>query len=150
MKQHVFIASDHGGYVAKGHLIKDLMDEYAVVDLGPAKLDPDDDYPPYAEHVAREVVTHRDSRGILLCRSGQGMEIAANKVAGARAAIAWNEKIARESRADNDSNILSLPADQLSTTQLIKIARAWLKTDFSQADRHIRRIKEISAIEEHS
>ena len=142
------VASDHGGFAAKQHLIDVLRGDYEVTDLGPASLDPTDDYPMYAERVARHVVSQPGSLGLLLCRSGQGMEIAANKVIGIRAAIAWNEAVARESRLDNDSNVLSLPADLLSTEQIVKIARAWLETDFSQVPRYQRRVEEVSALEQ--
>jgi len=144
----VFVASDHGGFAAKEHLLEALRGDYDVADLGPMSLDPTDDYPMYAERVARHVVSQPGSLGILLCRSGEGMEIAANKVVGIRAAIAWDEGIARESRHDNDSNVLSLPADLLSTEQMTKVARAWLETDFSQSPRHQRRLSEVSALEQ--
>ncbi len=143
----VYVASDHGGFEAKKHLLESLAGEYEFVDLGPMSLDAADDYPIYAEKVAHHVVADPGSTGILLCRSGEGMEIAANKVAGIRAAIAWNENVARESRRDNDSNVLSLPADQVDREQIIKIAQAWLGTDFSNEVRHKRRIAEITDIE---
>jgi len=85
--------------------------------------------------------------GVLVCDSGQGMEIAANKVDGVRAAVAWNEHIAYETRRDNNSNVLSLPAAELSEEEMLGIVTTWLSTEFSEEVRHQRRIDEIKDIE---
>lgn len=143
----LFIASDHAGFTAKNILAEKLAADYDVEDLGPARLDPADDYPLYAAKVGRAVVGHIGSRGLLICKSGQGMEIAANKIDGVRAALVWNERLARETRADNDSNVLSLPAGELTDSQLLRIARVWLSTPFSNLPRHQRRIDQISQLE---
>ncbi len=144
----VYIASDHAGYTKKQHLADRLSSEFVVIDLGPEQLNPGDDYPVFAERVARAVVDDVGSMGVLVCDSGQGMEIAANKVDGVRAAVAWNEHIAYETRRDNDSNVLSLPAAELSEDEMLKIVRTWLATKFSDEDRHKRRLEEIKDIEE--
>ncbi len=143
----VYIAADHGGFEAKRHLAERLADDFQVEDLGPETLNPADDFTPYAEKVARVVAAEPDSMGILLCRSGEGMVMAANKVDGIRAALAWNKEVARETRADNDSNVLSLPADLVDAEEMEAIVRNWLTTPFSGEARHTRRIQEITELE---
>ncbi len=144
----VYIASDHAGFVKKQELIDELGQEFKLVDLGPTQLNPEDDYPIFAERVGRAVADEPDSRGVLICDSGQGMEIAANKIDGVRAAVAWSKHIAYETRHDNDSNVLSLPAAELSLDEMVEITRTWLTTPFSGAPRHKRRIEEIEQLEE--
>ena len=144
---NIYIASDHAGYTKKRHLADALSTNYNVVDLGPEQLNPGDDYPIFTERVARAVVGDPGSRGILVCDSGQGMEIAANKVDGVRAAVVWNEHVAFETRRDNDSNVLSLPAGELKEEELLAVSKVWLETDFSEEERHKRRLQEITDIE---
>ncbi|MBI2798166.1 RpiB/LacA/LacB family sugar-phosphate isomerase [Candidatus Saccharibacteria bacterium] len=144
----VFIASDHRGFVKKNELAEKLSKNYEVVDLGPENLNPADDYPVFAERVARAVVEDPGSFGVLLCNSGEGMEIAANKVNGARAALVWQEHIARETRADNDSNIVVFASDEHGVEALHKMTEVFLDTKFSGAKRHKRRLHEIEQIEQ--
>lgn len=144
----VYIASDHAGFIKKQALARNLAEDYTVVDLGPEQLNPADDYPVFAERVARAVVSEEGSMGVLVCDSGQGMEIAANKVDGVRAAVAWNEHVAFETRRDNNSNVLSLPAAELLPEAMEAIVRTWLTTEFSGAERHQRRINEIEDLED--
>ena len=144
----VFIAADHAGFIKKQGLAQKLSQNYQVVDLGPEELNPGDDFPIFAERVANSVVENQGSIGILVCKSGQGMEIAANKIDGVRAALAWNKHLAMETRADNDSNVLSLPSGELSLDEMLEIAETFIDTPFSGAERHIRRIEEIKKIEE--
>ena len=118
----VFIAADHAGFIKKQGLAQKLSQNYQVVDLGPEELNPGDDFPIFAERVANSVVENQGSIGILVCKSGQGMEIAANKIDGVRAALAWNKHLAMETRADNDSNVLSLPSGELSLDEMLEIA----------------------------
>lgn len=145
----VFIASDHAGWEAKTGLKQALASDYEVVDLGPAELEPSDDYPVYAQKVAQAIQADKHALGILICGSGQGMAMVANKFNGVRAAVAWNEAVARETRSDNDSNVLSLPSRFVKTSELLTIAKAWLESDFSGEKRHLRRIAEISELESH-
>jgi len=144
----VFIAADHGGFAAKQTLVNALEGEFTIKDLGAPALDPDDDFTPYAERVAESVVAHPGSMGILLCRSGEGMAMAANKIDGIRAALAWEKHVAIESRDDNDANVLALPNDYVSSEELVEIAKTWLTTPFSGAERHDRRIQQIADLEE--
>lgn len=144
----VFLAADHGGYEAKERLRSGLQAEFDVVDMGPSNMDPSDDFTPYAEAVARAVVAERGSMGVLVCRSGEGMAIAANKIDGVRAALVWDVSVASETREDNDTNILSLPADHITTGEMLAITRTWLTTPFSGEERHVRRIKQINNLED--
>ncbi len=145
----LYIASDHGGFVLK-EAIKDLIEEQGgrIVDLGPTQLVPDDDYPDYAGLVAAKVAQKPEENfGILICRSGQGMCITANKFKGVRAGVVWNMKQAKASRADDHTNVLCLPADFVPTKQIPGIVKAWLATPWSNDPRHLRRLKKITAIE---
>jgi ribose 5-phosphate isomerase B len=143
----VFIAADHGGFEKKNELAHKLDGDYEIFDMGPYKLDPNDDYPVYAKKVALAVAENHKSMGILICRSGEGMAIAANKVKGIRAANVLNTSEAFETRQDNDSNVLSLSADELSDKEIYEISKMWLDTSFSELARHKRRIEEIEEIE---
>lgn len=144
----VFIAADHAGFVKKNDLAQKLEAKYEVFDMGPYKLDPDDDYPLYAKKVALAVIENPGSMGILVCHSGEGMAIAANKIKGIRAATAFTKSQAFETRQDNDSNVLSLSSGDLSNKELFEISKTWLETPFSELARHKRRIEEIETIEE--
>lgn len=145
---NVYIASDHAGFIKKNKLKELLSKKYDIVDLGPDELNPQDDYPVYAERVGEAVISEPGSFGILVCRSAQGMEIAVNKIDGIRAALVWNKHIAYETRQDNDSNVLTLPSGELSLSEMNEIASTFLSTSFSGKRRHKRRIEEIKEIEE--
>ncbi len=147
----IYIASDHGGFKMK-ETVRDYLaaQGLAVVDLGPQALNPADDYPHYAFAVAQAVASDEDALGILLCRSGQGVSIVANKVDGVRAALAWHEEGAEAGRRDDHANVLSLPSDYISEDQAKKIVDKWLATEPGKAERYLRRIREIRAIEENN
>lgn len=143
----VFIGSDHAGFEKKQNLASQLEAGYELYDMGPYELDKDDDYPIYAKKVALAVKENKGSMGVLVCKSGEGMAIAANKVNGIRAVMADNEAQAVETRKDNDSNVLSLSAGNLTDQEITNIVKAWLKTPFSELDRHKRRLEEIAELE---
>ena len=143
----VFIASDHAGFEKKQQLASRLEQGYEVFDLGPYKLDPDDDYPVYAKKVALAVKENSGSMGVLVCHSGEGMAIAANKFDGIRAATVQTKQQARETRQDNDTNVLSLAAGELTDKETFDLTKTWLDTPFSELQRHKRRLEEISEIE---
>ena len=145
----LYIGSDHGGYNLKEDLKKFLEKERIhFIDVGPKRADPGDDYPEFGAKVAKEVSRDPQSnKGILLCRSGHGVSIVANKFKNVRAALCWNEKVAKASRNDDDSNILCLPSDYISPESAEDITKVWLDTPFSDEDRHQRRIREIKALE---
>lgn len=145
----VYIGADHAGFQLKEIVMAHLSKlQYDVEDDGDKQLDPEDDYPHFAYAVATKVLGDEDpdARGILLCGSGQGMCIAANRVRGIRASLCWNEDVARETRNDNDSNVLCIPARLLSEEEALNIIDTWLKTPFSGAARHQRRIHEIEEL----
>jgi ribose 5-phosphate isomerase B len=122
-----------------------------VEDAGNRQLDPDDDYPQFAYQATTKLLGSEegDARAILICGSGQGMCIAANRVRGIRASVIWDVEGAKETREDNDSNVLCVPARTLEKQgdeAIFAIVDAWLDTPFSGAPRHLRRIKEIEEL----
>jgi ribose 5-phosphate isomerase B len=143
----IAIASDHAGYEEKEQL-KPLLKELGIEfeDLGTVSSE-SVDYPDYARKVADEVASGHVDQGLLVCGSGTGMAIAANKVPGVRAAVAWNEDIARLAREHNDANILSLAARFTPFDELVKIVRAWFAASFD-GGRHTRRVEKIREIEQ--
>lgn len=141
----IFIAADHAGYELKDKICHRLANRGVVFeDFGTFSRE-SIDYPIYARQVAKAVIKH-NGRGILFCRSGEGMAIAANRLKGIRAAVVWATEIAVESRNDNDANIISLPVDFLSEEQAWEIITAFMSTPFSRETRHERRIKQLDDI----
>ena len=143
----IAIASDHAGYIEKEQL-KPLLDELGIEyeDLGtvsPGSVD----YPDYARKVGEEVAQGKVDQGLLVCGAGTGMAIAANKVPGVRAAVAWNEETATLARQHNDANVLSLGARVTPPEELPKIVRAWFDARF-EGGRHARRVEKIREIEQ--
>jgi ribose 5-phosphate isomerase B len=147
----VYLGSDHGGFYLKEKVEAHLVKEgYTVEDVGNNVLDPQDDYPQFAFAAATKVLgsTDTDPRAVLICKGGQGMAIAANRIRGIRAVVLDDEEEARMSRNDNDANVLSLPARVLEDDEAkaFDIVDIWLKTPFSKAPRHVRRLKEIEEV----
>src|SRR5215211_4024642 len=142
----IALASDHAGYAEKERL-KPLLGELGleVEDLGTISED-SVDYPDYAFKVAEHVAQGFAEQGVLVCGSGTGMAIAANKVPGVRAAVAWNEEIARLARQHNDANVLSVAARYTPPGEIEKIVKAWLETDFD-GGRHQKRVDKIAEME---
>lgn len=144
----IYLASDHGGYAVKQRLARWLPTlGVEVHDIGPRTRRPQDDYPLWAVKVARLVRRSPESRGILVCRSGVGMAIVANKVPGIRASQASNPTMARRARQDEDTNVLSIAADYQSWPEIQRIVRTWLKTPFRPLVRYRRRLKQITSVE---
>jgi ribose 5-phosphate isomerase B len=142
----IAIGADHAGFVLKEQLRRDLAgDGHEVVDFG-ANSQESCDYPDYAQLVAREVAQGRSDRGILICSTGIGMAIAANKVAGVRAAPVSSEDEARLTREHNDANVLALGAKYLDEARALAMARVFLKAEFA-GGRHSRRIAKIASLE---
>lgn len=143
----VGFASDHRGFRLKHALIDFLKTkDVTVVDFG-TYSEESCDYPDYAYILGRAVRDKRVERGILICYTGIGSAIAANKVKGVRAGLIWNMKTAQLSRRHNDANIAVLPSAVFTQTRAKKIAWKWLKTEF-EGGRHLRRIKKIKHIED--
>jgi ribose 5-phosphate isomerase B len=127
-------------------LLKNLG--YTVVDVGNAVLDPNDDYPDFAAKLAKEVQVDPDNRrGILLCGSGVGVDVVANKFRSIRSALIMSADQAYMSRNDDDTNVLSLAADLIDDQTSKKIVSVWLQTPFSGVERYRRRIQKIKDIE---
>ena len=144
----IYIAADHGGYKMKEMLKTYLLGKgERVEDMGPEAFNPADDYPDFSLSVAQAVAQDHGSLGILLCRSGQGVCIVANKVKGIRTTMAWNKEVAAEGRRDNHANILCFVSDFLSEEETKQIADAWLNEKPATEERHVRRVKKIEAIE---
>jgi ribose 5-phosphate isomerase B len=146
MNRRIALAADHAGYEEK-EIIKKTLDELGVeyVDMGTDSSD-SVDYPDYARKVAEAVSKGAFEQGLLVCGSGTGMAIAANKVKGVRAAVAWNEDIARLARQHNDANVLALPARFMSDDEAGKVLKAWFAADF-EGGRHAKRVEKITEIE---
>jgi RpiB/LacA/LacB family sugar-phosphate isomerase len=143
----IAIGSDHAGYRVKEQLIKELSTGNTVKDCGAPGEDQQSDYPDIAQKVGMLVASGKAERGILVCGTGIGMSIAANKVKGVRAAICRSREDARLSREHNDANVLCLGARMLSPEMIIGIARVWLSADFS-GGRHEARVEKIKKMEE--
>lgn len=142
----IALASDHAGYAEKERL-KALLSDLGIEfeDLGTAS-EASVDYPDYARAVAEQVANGSVEQGVLVCGSGTGMAITANKVPGVRAAVAWSEEIARLARQHNDANVLAIGARTTPPDDIPKIVRAWFSTEF-EGGRHAARVAKISDVE---
>ncbi|MDQ6754638.1 MAG: ribose-5-phosphate isomerase [Actinomycetota bacterium] len=148
----VHIATDHAGMELSAHLIEHLGAKgYEMVDHGPKVYDAEDDYPAFCIHAAQAVVADRGAGiaalGIVLGGSGNGEQMAANKVKGVRAALAWNLETAKLAREHNDANVVAVGGRQHSVPEATGIIEAFLAEPFSNAERHVRRIGKISRFE---
>lgn len=142
------IAGDHAGFDLKRVLAAHLSERgFEVVDHGAHEFDDGDDYPEFCAAAARSVVADPGSLGIVIGGSGNGEQIAANKVRGARAALAWNEETARLARRHNDANVVGVGARMHAEVDAIAIVDAFVDEPFSGAARHVRRIAQVTAIE---
>ena len=142
----IAIGSDHAGFEDK-EKIKKQLDElgFEYEDVGTNSTD-SVDYPIYAKKVAEKVASGEAQQGILVCGSGNGMQIAANKIRGVRAALAWSEETARLAREHNDANVLSVPARMISPEEVSKVIKSYLDAKF-EGGRHARRVDEINELE---
>lgn len=149
MPKKIALAADHAGYEQKEKL-KKTLDEIGVEyeDLG-TNSEESVDYPDYARLVAEAVARGDYEQGLLVCGSGTGMAITANKVRGVRAAVAWNEEIARLARQHNNANVLSIGARVTPEKEIPNIVKAWFAADF-EGGRHERRVNKISEVENDS
>ena len=144
----VYLGSDHACYELKSHLVNYLAKQgYEVVDVGPHVYDPEDDYPAFCLHTGAKVVADEGSLGIVIGGSGNGEQIAANKIAGVRSALAWRVEIAQLARQHNDANVLAIGARQHTLDEATAMAEAFLTTPFSGNERHARRIGQLAEYE---
>jgi ribose 5-phosphate isomerase B len=144
----VYLGSDHAGFELKAALIEWLTsDGHEPVDCGPPAYHHDDDYPPYVMHAAQGVIDDPGSLGIIIGGSGNGEQIAANKIPGVRAAVAWTNETAQLARLHNDANVLSLGARMYPMADAVGFARVFVETPFSGEPRHLRRLAMITEYE---
>jgi ribose 5-phosphate isomerase B len=149
----IHIATDHAGLELSHFLIRELTKQgHQVFDHGPSSYDPLDDYPSFCINAAMAVVADQEAGvpalGIVLGGSGNGEQIAANKVKGIRAALAWNEATAKLAREHNDANVIAVGARQHSQQEVLNLIELFLAEPFSNDERHVRRIGKIGSFEQ--
>lgn len=146
----IYITSDHKGYEAKNQ-ISEYFNENQIefTDLGPDKYNPNDDYPDFAFQLGKKVVEN-NAKGIIICGSGIGVSIAANKVDGIRAGYVESKEHAIKARTDDDTNVLVLDTMTFDPQKDFEIIQVWLNTPFSNEERHARRLKKISLFEKNN
>lgn len=143
----IFLGSDHNGFHLKEKIFAYLAKHgYDVEDVGDMTLDPDDDFPQFAQAAAIKVLGEDDARAILLCGGGQGMAMAANRFRGIRASVIWDAYEAKMTRNDNDSNVLCLPSRIFDDGDWQGILETWLNTPFAAAPRYKRRNAQIDEL----
>ncbi len=147
----IYIGADHNGFGPKKQLSEYLVKAgYDVEDIGDKTFDPDDDFPLFATTATTKVLSseYTDPRAILICGSGQGMAMAANRHRGIRAGLGWSIAAAKAVRKDEDSNVLALPSELFkgSGKDAFVIVEAWLNTPFTAASRYLRRNKELDQL----
>lgn len=143
----IFIGADHRGFVFKEKISSALRAlGHEVVDVGTYQLDPPCDYPAISFEVGKNVANHKNSRGILVCLTGIGHSMAANKVPGVYAALCYSKEAAELSRRHNNANVLVLGSNFVSENTMMEIIRVWIETPFD-GGRHLRRVKQIAVFE---
>jgi len=144
----IYLGSDHAGFELKAKLLDHLAGiGHHVVNCGAETFDPEDDYPSYCITTGYRVVADPGSLGIVIGGSGNGEQIAANKVTGVRAALAWNDYTAQLAREHNDANVISIGSRNHAEDVAIRFVEIFLNTPFSGAERHSRRIAELAEYE---
>lgn len=145
----LYIASDHAGFQLKKYLARFLRNQLKVkpLDLGPKKFDAADDFPDYAIPLAKKVAKSKTDLGILICGTGHGMCIAANKIKGATAITGFSIEAAEMGRRHNNANIICLPSRIISNDHAGAIVKKFLETKFEGDERLVRRIKKIAKLE---
>ena len=145
----VFVAADHRGFAAKQAVLSYLQ-KRAIrhEDLGDDTYNPDDDFPVFALRATHAVLSENDARAVLLCGSGQGMVMAANRIKGIRAGLGWNKAAAWGIRNDEDSNIIAIPAELYDANPklVFTIIDTFLETPFANAARYVRRNKQLDTL----
>ena len=145
----VYLGSDHAGFELKQAIIEHLQKTgHEPIDCGAFTYDAEDDYPAFCISAAEKTVADPDSLGIVIGGSGNGEQIAANKVRGVRAALAWSTETAKLSREHNNANVVSVGARMHSEEEATGFVETFLATDYSGEDRHTRRIEMLAGYEE--
>jgi ribose 5-phosphate isomerase B len=145
----IYIGADHRGYQLK-EFLKDKLTDYDVIDMGAYEHAPQDDAVDFAALVSQKVAGDPSARGVLICGSGAGMCIAANKIGGIRCSVGHSADEVKASRHDDDLNILALPADFISQEESVEIVKAFLHTEFAPEERFVRRIAKTMELEKHA
>ncbi|MFJ2176039.1 ribose-5-phosphate isomerase [Streptomyces sp. NPDC087851] len=144
----VYLGSDHAGFELKNHLVEWLTAQgHDPVDCGPHVYDAQDDYPPFCLRAAERTAADGDSLGIVIGGSGNGEQIAANKVKGVRAVLAWSEQTAALGREHNDANVISVGGRMHTQDEVTTFIEVFLATPYSGAERHARRIAMLTEYE---
>ncbi|MFJ2033429.1 ribose-5-phosphate isomerase [Streptosporangium sp. NPDC087985] len=144
----VYIGADHAGYELKNHIASWLKEHgHEVTDCGPSVYDPEDDYPPFVLRAAEGVAEDPGSLGVVIGGSGNGEQIAANKVRGIRAALAWSEETATLAREHNNANVVSVGSRMHTQEEATRFIELFLNTAYSGAERHNRRIAQLTSYE---
>ena len=138
----ILIGNDHAGYSLKLSIIKNLEDKYEFFDKG-SYSDESVDYPDYASIIAKEIQSEKGDLGIIICGTGNGVCMTANKYKGIRAVICWNEEIAKLAKQHNNANIICMPSRFIKEEEAIKIIESFILEKF-EGGRHERRIKKIN------
>lgn len=147
MSLRVALGADHGGFAMKNELLSRLSAKFEVIDIGAYKYEANDDYPDFAYELARTVTFHKAERGILVCGSGVGACIAANKVPGIRACLCHDIYSAHQGVEHDDMNVLCLGAHVIGTELACELSLAFLNAHFSGEERHRRRLQKVISIE---
>lgn len=145
----IYVGADHRGFRIRQSLIAYLQKAgYEVIDDSSPKLEPGDDYPVVAQRLVKDILASEDdqSRGILICGSGQGICMAANRFKGIRACLGYDREAVRSARKDDDANVVCLPADILEKDNANLLAETFLNTPFVPEPRYVRRIREMDDI----
>lgn len=146
----IYIGADHRGFELKEELKRRMdADGLEYEDMGNENLDPADDYVDYAQAVGQAVAEDSDSKGVLICGSGVGVDMAANKVKGVRSCLVFDEKRAAQSREHEDANIICLASDVLIADTAYEMVKTFLNTAFTGEERHIRRINKLKELEQY-
>lgn len=150
MRLRVVLGSDHGGFALKNDLVTRFQDKYDILDVGASSFDPDDDYPDFVHMLVQKLSSGHAERGIIICGSGVGACIAANKVHGIRACLCHDTYSARQGVEHDDMNVLCLGARVTGLELAVELVTAFLKARFSAEERHLRRLKKVLSIEQKS
>ena len=145
----LYLGADHRGFELKEYIKKRLEEDgIQFEDKGDKVLDPGDDYVDFAKLVGDEVIKDKDHRGVLMCGSGVGVDMVANKIDGVRCALVSDVERSEQSRQHEDVNVIALPADIVNKEDAYQIVKAFLETPFSGEERHVRRLEKLHDVEE--
>lgn len=145
----IYLGADHAGLERKEELREFLISQFNCIvhDLGASQFDSEDDFPDYAKRVCEEVAKDNNSIGVLICGTGQGMDMAANKIKGVRAAVCWDIDTTKHAREHLDANVLCFGASYFSKPGAKEIVKIFIQTQFLNKEKYIRRIRKVAELE---